>query len=71
MYEEEDLRKHLTWSPVTGKFLLVGSGWIRGYESLSDAYIAASDYVESFGDDSKLVIVDIENARQTVVCPGV
>lgn len=66
MYEEEELRNHLKWKP-TGKFLLVGDGWTHVYSSLSDAYVAASDYVESWGDDSKLVIVDIENARQTVV----
>ena len=70
MYEERDLREHLSWDPA-GKFLLVGCGWVHGYETLSDAYIAASDYVECFGDDSKLVIVDLENARQTVFCPGV
>ena len=66
MYEEKTLRNHLSWTPA-GKFLLVGSGWIRGFETLSDAYIAASDYVESWGDDSKLVIVDIENARLATV----
>ena len=66
MYEEEELRNHLKWKP-TGKFLLVGNGWIHDYDSLSDAYVAASDYVECYGDDSKFIIVDIENARQTVV----
>ena len=70
MYQEEELRSHLSWTPV-GKFLLIGNGWVHGYETLSDAYIAAIDYVESFGDDSKLVIVDLENSRQTVFCPGV
>lgn len=71
MYQEEEVRNHLKWSPVTGKFLLVGSGWIRGYDSLSDAYVAASDHVECWGDGDKLVIVDLENARQAVFCPGV
>ena len=66
MYQEQELRAHLEWTPA-GKFLLIGDGWTHGYDSLSDAYIAASDYVECFGDDSKLVIVDIENARQTIV----
>ena len=67
MYQEQELREHLEWSPVAGRFLLVGCGWVHGYETLSDAYIAASDYVESWGDDSKLVIVDIENARLATV----
>lgn len=66
MYKEEELKNRLSWTP-TGKFLLIGDGWTHVYDSLSDAYIAASDYVECFGDDSKLVIVDIENARLATV----
>lgn len=66
MYQEQELRAHLEWTPA-GKFLLVGSGWIRGYDSLSDAYVAASDYVECWGDGDKLVIVDIEKARLATV----
>lgn len=66
MYQEEELRNHLKWKP-TGKFLLVGDGWTHVYSSLSDAYVAASDYVECYGDDSKFIIVDIENARLATV----
>lgn len=67
MFKEEEVRNHLTWSPVTGKFLLVGSGWVHGYDSLSDAYMDASDYVECWGDGDKLVIIDLENARLATV----
>lgn len=71
MFKEEELRKHLKWSPVAGKFLLVGPGWIRGFDSLSDAYVDACDYVECWGEDDSIVIVDTENASQAVFCPGV
>lgn|GEM_PF-4390161 len=69
MYKEEELKNHLKWDPAS-KFLLVVNGLVHGYDSLSDAYVDASDYVESWGEDTCIVIVDTENASQTVFCPG-